>query len=647
MRYLLTYLLILTGLTGFAQQRTGLVVAVPGEENSSVRVKWLTPELISRAGHNVYRRPTGGGDWTKLNATPLTVGAEPLDPALVAADSSLRIARDLALRQDFDRLPPLAKVNFLTAAVTVPEFARFLGIEYADRTVVPGTRYEYEVRVRQGGGESAVGRTAAVALDDDPGYPNAPPLTGEYDPETKTVTFDWPHRPADVFAYHIERLTPDTRLNPRPIIVLNNNASEGPRFSDEDPGSSRSNRYRLLAIDYFGRVSPKSTEVTVELPDLSPPAPPTDPASDNSVDGVVTLSWAASPDDDVVAYRVARTSDAAVPAITVGRVAVPTTTFRDDQFPGYGYYYYEIYAIDAAGNESALPLYHIANATDLKPPSPPSGVSIDARSGAIELNWSPNQEGDLAGYLVFRSMDVKGTGTWAALHVEPFAGTTFTDDLPPTRRNIMIYHVIAMDTTGNRSEPSAIVRAAMLDEVPPPVPFLRSVRTSGDSVFLTWEPVTEGDLRGYRLERSMDGTYQEISRPDGAREAYVDAGVPPGARLQYRLRSVDTTGNVSAPSEPLSATVPLVGNATGEFTLEGKYRRRDEGVQLRWAGPVGKSYVFRRRGSSGRFQPLDVTVAGNDYFDKPGANGRYDYFIKTYADGGGGTTSRVLTVVVK
>jgi hypothetical protein len=89
--------------------------------------------------------------------------------------------------------------------------------------------------------------------------------------------------------------------------------------------------------------------------------------------------------------------------------------------------------------------------TDTFPPAAPKGLQAVAHDGSISLIWDPNNERDLAGYLVFRG---RAPGT-AAQQVtpEPIEQAMFNDEVARGVR--YAYAVKAVDKAGNVSEPSA------------------------------------------------------------------------------------------------------------------------------------------------------------------------------------------------
>ena len=86
-------------------------------------------------------------------------------------------------------------------------------------------------------------------------------------------------------------------------------------------------------------------------------------------------------------------------------------------------------------------------------PAAPTGLTAVASEGAINLIWTPNQEADLAGYLVLRA--AAPSSDLVAMSPTPIAETTFSDTVQPGMR--YTYAIQAVDTAGNVSPASARV----------------------------------------------------------------------------------------------------------------------------------------------------------------------------------------------
>jgi hypothetical protein len=99
----------------------------------------------------------------------------------------------------------------------------------------------------------------------------------------------------------------------------------------------------------------------------------------------------------------------------------------------------------ANSNEACL------TARDIAPPTVPSGLTLLAQAGGLELRWSPSREADLAVYRVYRAAP---TGAPEKLGEVP-AGTAVFLDTTATAGTAYRYTVTAVDRAGNESAPSA------------------------------------------------------------------------------------------------------------------------------------------------------------------------------------------------
>jgi hypothetical protein len=87
--------------------------------------------------------------------------------------------------------------------------------------------------------------------------------------------------------------------------------------------------------------------------------------------------------------------------------------------------------------------------TDSFAPAAPTGLNQVPSEGAITLIWNPNNEADLAGYVVLRAAS---GGALAPITPQPIQLTTYRDTVPSGER--FTYAVQAIDKAGNRSASS-------------------------------------------------------------------------------------------------------------------------------------------------------------------------------------------------
>lgn len=121
---------------------------------------------------------------------------------------------------------------------------------------------------------------------------------------------------------------------------------------------------------------------------------------------------------------------------------------------------------------------------DVAPPAAPTGIVVDSVRKGVSVTWSANNETDLAGYRVYRSLNSGG--------VQDVSGairdTTFIDVGVPFSTTVK-YYVTAVDTSGNESLKS--ITRATASAAPPSMPAVRST----DCPSATTTVTTAAELR--------------------------------------------------------------------------------------------------------------------------------------------------------
>jgi hypothetical protein len=108
---------------------------------------------------------------------------------------------------------------------------------------------------------------------------------------------------------------------------------------------------------------------------------------------------------------------------------------------------------------------------DIFPPQAPTGLEAvpggaTSADRSIDLSWTPNLEGDLAGYFVYRQeIDSKGAaaGTATRLNQTPVVGPAYRDQTAMAGRRYA-YRVSAVDTAGNESPRSDEVQETLREQ---------------------------------------------------------------------------------------------------------------------------------------------------------------------------------------
>jgi fibronectin type 3 domain-containing protein len=203
---------------------------------------------------------------------------------------------------------------------------------------------------------------------------------------------------------------------------------------------------------------------------------------------------------------------------------------------------------------------------DTTPPLPPVGLLVEgARDGYIFIGWVKNREADLRGYVIHRAEEADPSGFTA---VDTIAENYYFDE-QRSYDTTYFYYVTAIDIHGNESVPSDTVSALSRNVYEPGPPANFQVNGYDDGaerlLRLTWSPVDEADLAGYRIYRSdypFDVTAPALLVAETDAAFFDDLSVTqPGRRVYYAVTAVDRGGLEGEPSavrSDLIASRPLL-----------------------------------------------------------------------------------------
>jgi large repetitive protein len=222
--------------------------------------------------------------------------------------------------------------------------------------------------------------------------------------------------------------------------------------------------YTIATINLEDRLSPLSSPAIVktpalpETPDLTPPSPPQSLTA-TAQERVVLLDWySANDDSDITAYQIRRDG------LVLALVNSGTLSYFDRTIQAATTYTYTVEALDSVGHQSmpsnlATVTTAVFTASNLPPAAPALlNIIVDADDDdELVLAWSAVADADLSGYTIWRN------GTALADVISTTLTYQDTDVVPSI---FYTYTVEALDTAGNRSEPSAAA-SAMLPTKPP------------------------------------------------------------------------------------------------------------------------------------------------------------------------------------
>ncbi len=226
-------------------------------------------------------------------------------------------------------------------------------------------------------------------------------------------------------------------------------------------------RYAIRYVNAAGQRAAFSNFLLIE-PAAKVANPPTNVRTELS-ETAIKIEWEApktnvdgSTPVNLLGYNVYRRSATQKATLDTPLNQSPTTTteFQDRTFKFGEKYFYLVRSVSLGtlGKpvESLDSNIREANPIDRYPPSAPTRVSIGPSVGRLSVFWVVNPETDIAGYLVYRSNDPNlPKDRWTNLTTALWTRTTFSDENVEPGKTYY-YYVIAVDTSGNKSQPSEV-----------------------------------------------------------------------------------------------------------------------------------------------------------------------------------------------
>lgn len=354
--------------------------------------------------------------------------------------------------------------------------------------------------------------------------------------------------------------------------------------------------------------------------DKTAPRTPAKPTASYSTSGAkATVRWAKNAEMDLAGYRVYRRAASATAWTNISGT-VTGTSYTDSPPADGGRYLYRVRAVDKARNLSGATAEQAVTSVDRTAPSAPTGLTATRQEGSVRVQWGAVTGAD--SYRVLRS--ATADGPYAA--VSAWLGDTSFRDTPSfetTRR--WYYQVVARDTAGNVSAPSATADTGVPDETPPArvQGVTAEATTAGTS--LRWE-ASSPDTAHYEVWVSTP----EGPDPSGPRLAfgtsYLDDTAVAGVPTSYRIYAIDTAGNISPASETVSATRPAASPvaAPADVTVIPK----DSATRLSWSLGEHQAYrVYRRTDPNGAWTLLDGQHTALVFDDTTAPVGKSWYYV--------------------
>jgi hypothetical protein len=233
---------------------------------------------------------------------------------------------------------------------------------------------------------------------------------------------------------------------------------------------------------------------------------------------------------------------------------------------------YAVRYVNASGQRAAFSNFLLLEpAARIAQPPTVIATGKEVSEDAISISWQPpaaNIDGstpvNLLGYNVYRVAESESEDGQAPINGALVSGTQYVDKnfkFGDSYRYVV--RSVSLGTQGSQVESlnSNSISVSPRDVFPPSAPTSITVAAAPGRLSLFFPGNPEPDIAGYNIYRSTDpnlpkAQWLKLNRELLTQTTFQDEKVESGRRYYYYLTAVDQVGNVSAPSEVVSETVP-------------------------------------------------------------------------------------------
>jgi len=628
---------------------------VTGVKADSVFI-FLTETPRRGTGFHVERKGPGEITFKRLTAEPIYGITNPEEARALLGDRYETVARAVRAESPQQMLLRLRGNAFAGGVLSLlhREVGTILGRFYIATDNQIGATYTYRVVFVNRLGKELSHEDQTVVIRE---TPPKPPSNLTLKPGDKVVTVQWeypkwkPNTGDLCVLFQLYRQTGDgpferidqgnlLRIEGQPLEFRDNSVTDGVKYT-----------YRMTAVDALGLESPASGPVSISLRDRTPPSPPTG-LTTLAGNLTVELIWHMNPELDVTSYNVYRSTGLDQPFKKINTKPIPSSNphYVDSIGVGGMQLFYQVSAIDTAGNESKPSNAISALPRDRTPPGEPKNLSCTVVRRMAHLKWLPPGDKDVQGYYVYRG---EAPERMAQITTQPVEATSFIDSgfegkgLVPGRHYVI--DVAAVDKSWNESKRARITVVVPDDEPPSPPGAIRIANLDGRALMAEWNASTSLDVAKYELLRGEAGKQIRSLgsfRPDNRR--FYDSSVVKGEKYFYQVIAVDTAGNRSIPTT--SDTIQARDFSPPPSPRFAAAKATPKGISITWERVVDFDLVgyniYRSNAPTGIYTRINAKpIKELQYIDPYGTTSSW-YKIKAI-DTSGNESSREDPIPVK
>ncbi len=414
----------------------------------------------------------------------------------------------------------------------------------------------------------------------------------------------------DFFAWYLDRSFDEGKtwemiydlplINPYDTLIRDGDALKYLYRDDIIPKNDSLVMYSLQGADFLGGRSQRSAIITGKgREDIrsSPLLLKTEQTDSN----YAVITWEIRPEEAklIKEFRILETDTAgqnyrvALEGIDPGvrKIVVPMK-FRSN--------FFRVQSVSQVGTELTS-FESLVMCYDATPPAVPQEFEgyIDT-SGIAHFSWIVSEEVDLKGYYLFKGYFEEEE--LAMITPDPLSGPVHLDTVDMVIGNEWVFYQLrSVDTRGNSSGFTPLLKLKKPDIYPPAPPQFTSIKNDGKQIVLEWTSSPALDVASYALYRQVvetENDFELLLTFDVAnfQGRYIDSLVEGGLTYKYTLLSVDDDGLESTPSKPVSTQLKEFGirepinDFTTTVTSTGK-------IQLNWVyeqSPI-QYYLYKGR----------------------------------------------------
>ncbi len=404
------------------------------------------------------------------------------------------------------------------------------------------------------------------------------------------ITLRWPVKNSPFTGYYIERSADKKRFEriTKKIYLPEKDTTANDAhyiYSDSIPNNKKF-YYRLTGVNTFGEHYRFVDTVEAMAKDLTPPIAPVMKFARKGDE--VTFSWSRPIQKDLKGYMIVQGKGLAAGDSILQRefMAPAVQSFRYVLPKNFQAQYYRLLVSDFEGNISYSNPVYIFN-PDSIPPAPPTGLvgRIDSL-GKVHLTWRTDpKEPVLRGYKVFFA-NQKDHAFTATSSIIPDTTYTFETTLKTLTSKLYI-KIAAVDANFNHSKFSEVLTLTRPDTIAPTRPVILKYENTVAGVKLNWSEDKGAGFSHFILYRNTgtDAIWKQLLQ--SRQVSYIDTSALRGTRYDYSVIAVDSAGNRSARSFPLSL-ITAKGSTTAQINLLEKFDSSKKQMTLTWTKPVRK-----------------------------------------------------------